>query len=371
MHGRSGGRSRHCWRPQLRSRERDAESRSAPGSPGRDERRGFGGHVEAPYVTTHNARGAPRLRRGRGSVGGTGAMLEAPYVTTTLAERHGFAGARSLGGHGGPARGSSDQRSRSATASPGPRSVGTGARGYNARGAPRLRRAAERGGYGEPARGSIRRSRSAQLEAVKESQRRCRARARPGGPAPGPGGGRPAAAPRLAGERLYPVARTAWRSATLRSRLCARANQSSTARTLRTPAHHELLEPAIARLGIHAFGRRRALFVDRLRRVGRHARAPREGRLIVAPPPVARPPAPARRLRRRVHAAAAGRALQGADVAQRDVPAIGQHLGRAAAVAAPQLLDHGLQLAQIGARRRERDAHDHPRLRVGGANCPL
>src|SRR6185295_17727477 len=106
------------------------------------------GHFRPPHpigasASQYGTRGAPRLRRGA-ERGGLGGPLGPPHLVTALAERHGSAGARSVGGLGGP--------------------LGASASRYGTRGAPRLRRGAARGGLGGPARGlriSLRHSRSA------------------------------------------------------------------------------------------------------------------------------------------------------------------------------------------------------------------
>src|SRR5262249_55089493 len=85
----------------------------------------------------------PRLSRGA-EFGGCGALSGPRYVDFTVAKRHGFAGARSVGDVGGP--------------------FGGTVRRGDGREAPRLCRGAGRGGCGGPFRGhgtSTSRSRSA------------------------------------------------------------------------------------------------------------------------------------------------------------------------------------------------------------------
>jgi len=57
------------------------------------------GHFWAPYTTAALAK--RHGFAGARSVGGMGGHFWAPYVTAALAKRHGFAGARSVGGMGG------------------------------------------------------------------------------------------------------------------------------------------------------------------------------------------------------------------------------------------------------------------------------
>src|SRR5262245_18119067 len=78
-----------------------SRSRSATAPPGR-EARGAWGTLSKPTACRFHAREAPRLRRGarRGGLGGP--FRGQRQVDFTLAKRHGSAGARSVGGLGGP-----------------------------------------------------------------------------------------------------------------------------------------------------------------------------------------------------------------------------------------------------------------------------
>ena len=114
--GASGGPSRA---PLTTTR-----SRSATALPGRAAR-GAWGALPGPRLRQH-VREAPRLRRGARR-GGFGGPFQGPAYDNTFAKRHGFAGARSAGGLGGPSRALlTTTRSRSATAPPGRVGAGPG-----------------------------------------------------------------------------------------------------------------------------------------------------------------------------------------------------------------------------------------------------